>query len=506
MMTVHENGDALPGPVRRALDALRIPKDQIDLKAAEAAYNDLRQQALDQGNHDLAAAFGDAYGLVVAYHYQRSRPARTTLPPHPKATRPDHDPLPVPVRGDRHEATSVVPGPLPLQAELVDAAEEMKEKSASRAQRCTEATDWGWPAAWPVRGFRKWVRRGNTADEARIWSAGGWTPREIGSLLSGPDHLPSPPRGEATTWRELGADANQALQLQALGVQSDDISCCGVDRLEVADWILENEDPAERLSWLRSGVGPIFAQLAADSGLAPTDANVPGDLACLVMLVVHVGLAALPGSERAGNAYPGEWSEVEGYLTRLSQTFRPLMTANIHRGCTVEVSRVDQGLLLKDAQGAVSRLHSREVAAVPQILAALGADEFTSAGWTAADIATLMAPWLDSWLVDDVEWERGDFAPRPAWEDFPTDCVLAENSWELVGGSGSPGGSHDSGTETLVRIGPRYGVYCSDPGEWSAISAVDDEAAVAEFVRQFTSPDTEGSIQRPVIFDLKKPY
>jgi len=368
-----------------------------------------------------------------------------------------------------------------------------KAKSASVTQQRSEATAWGWPPEWPNRSFHKWVRSGHTAKEARLWSGADWTPNDLDSLLRDGQPLPPPPKGTAAGWRSLGADARQALQLEALGLPPPDVTSEPSldDRMLIADWLLSQGDASRALAWLEAGIGPSMAALARSHGIAPEQLTEVGDLGCMVALVEQLGVRVIPGGEQAATAYPDEWFTEAGYITRLSQTPGLLMTAQTAEGSAVTVFGSGAAILMTTANGNTSRLSRSNVAAVPQILTALSANEFVSAGWTTGDVATLVEPWLDEWRLDAVEWMSTDYAPKPADEDFPAELVLAEMHWQLDDGDVSLG--DDSGSELLVHLGPRYGVDSTDPGEWCEIRATDNKSAVAEFLRRFSSPGDEGS-------------
>lgn len=111
--------------------------------------------------------------------------------------------------------------------------------------------------------------------------------------------------------------------------------------------------------------------------------------------------------------------------------------------------------------------------------------EFVSGTWGSGDVATLVAPfaYYSEFTIDHEEWcTDGEWA-SPVFPRNINGLVLAESTWELEqDGTPSPA-SGDSGSEVLVRIGPRYVIFSINGSEQEheILRATDDEAAVAAF-------------------------
>jgi hypothetical protein len=114
--------------------------------------------------------------------------------------------------------------------------------------------------------------------------------------------------------------------------------------------------------------------------------------------------------------------------------------------------------------------------------------DYQSGSWDAGEIAALIAPWLEldgggEFYVDDIlMYTDGHGHPAPADPAQAEALTLSDSNWELDGPGGSPGNA-ESGSDYLLRIGPRYVIIQCAGGDQVAdeVEARSDEEAIEHF-------------------------
>jgi hypothetical protein len=197
---------------------------------------------------------------------------------------------------------------------------------------------------------------------------------------------------------------------------------------------------------------------------------------------------APPGGYGRRGAVPGLLRSVprpvrRDHLRLMARRRGLLMTGEGLTGPRLVVTGLGDQIVVATPQR-VRRIPARAIARVPRIMAAYAAraGRLETGAWDAGDLALLLGPGAepgDVLLVDDEEWHvrpEGDLLV-PA-EEPPRDLVLEETSWELAGGSGSPG-TDDAGRESLVRLGPCFLRWQGALGSWDLLDVAGEEEARA---------------------------
>lgn len=189
--------------------------------------------------------------------------------------------------------------------------------------------------------------------------------------------------------------------------------------------------------------------------------------------------------------YPPDWLGQDGYLTRLAGREGRLMSLT-HKGASMTLQGSGSGTISITGPGDET---SRPCELIKTMTAlwehgVLGWDtDYKSGSWDAGEIAALATPWLElsgqgEFYVDDILMSTdGHGHAVPALPKQAQGLTVCYSQWELEGDGVCSPVNTDSGSDYLLRIGPRYVIVQCAGGEQiiDEIDAGSDEEAIERF-------------------------